>query len=292
MKLLIAALGFAMFLSCKKDKATDDIQPAGKKTYALNFRISGLDLDVTPFGLGKQGSRISSLEDKVKYITYFAINDSNRVVRQINQTAGVDVAFGTIKDKLPEGHYVIAIAGGNKSKFDILNLGDYNALLQEDPYGDTFFKKFDVTVHDTLNKPVTLKRIVCKVTITFTDKIPAEATYIAVSTTDNLPYDYNIDTDSPSSLTGNQFYFADLKDADKSKPGFVVTFYLYPSNNTGFNIRLGNPSNPYLLEKTIPPINTKVNMQYLLTGPLVTPDSSSFGVTVDSKWGTPVAIPF
>ncbi|MXV52613.1 hypothetical protein GS399_16690 [Pedobacter sp. HMF7647] len=311
MKAIAAILLIVALFACKKDSSvgTGEQQQStqtSKKLYPVTFKLGQFSTDVKPFGL-----KTSDLKDQIKFLHYSSfINyihgpDDEQLgekVTTINQVADSTANFGTIRDSLPEGDYVIIFAGGNTSPFRGFNFqgpgGYYAAAVdQAFPFGDSFGNGMRIHVGDSvINKEIVLKRMVSKITIKITDALPANAAKFVLTVGNMAPVVFPINQHPPGEHGypfDDQFITFPLKTEDAGKKNYTLTTYVYYGNEY-FILTCYNQDGAIIANKTMPVVPDQfidVNKQYNFSGKLFE-NSSSFQISIDDQWGESEDIPF
>lgn len=167
---LLTSLAIALlFSSCKKDdKPGEPAPPGSTQKYPVRFDMSGFDQSITEFG------RTDSLPGHIGYLYYIVFTQTGDFVRKLEQAIG-DENFGTFYDSLPAGRYRIALLASETPA----NLRGHGLI--EDPHylfgpsGDVFYRNIELDVNGAVNQTVSLNRIVSKLKLIFTDRIPYDA---------------------------------------------------------------------------------------------------------------------
>ncbi|MXV52612.1 hypothetical protein GS399_16685 [Pedobacter sp. HMF7647] len=294
--------------SCKKDAAQTEkpTTQQSKKLYPVTFKLSQFSTDVKPLGM-----KTSDLKDQIKYLHYSAFMDNihnedyvdpEYEYHPINQVADSTANFGTIKDSLPAGDYIVIFAGGNTSPFTAIYYDDLRgyhagAVSQSFPFGDCFGGGMSIHVGDSvINKEVVLKRMVSKITVKITDALPANAAKFVLTVDNMAPIVFPANQRTPADHGfpfGERYINYPVDAADIGKKDFAVSAYVY-EGNLGFVITCYDKNGQIIANKILPNVPEmfiNVNKQYNFSGKLFE-NNSSFQISIDDQWGESEDIPF
>lgn len=170
----------AIVVACSKTNKNEDKPTPPAEKYAVQFKASGFGLSIEDFGKMKNdpNARTQAQDTLRKYADYlylfvFNYDDNSAPIKQIVQTSA-DTSFGVIIDSLPTGKYKIIMIA-SKDTVKVLNKipQNYFVLLSLVPGTDIFLKRTVLEVATgPINQDMALTRIVGKLKLTITDKIP------------------------------------------------------------------------------------------------------------------------
>ncbi len=166
---LFTSVAFALlFFSCNKSDNPDKPTLPDTQKYPVRFDVSGFDRTITEFG------RTDSLPVHISHLYYIVYTPTGEAVRNLEQTAG-DENFGTFHDSLPAGRYHIALlATETPANIRDHGLSEIPRFLIF-PSGDAFYRGIEIDVNGAVNQIVSLDRIVTRLKLVFTDRIPYDA---------------------------------------------------------------------------------------------------------------------
>jgi len=313
--------------SCKKDSTQKLISSpeVSTKLHAVSFTVPGFESTTQNLSTNSAGGS-ALLKNQIKYL-HLVIYKDRRVVtepefEQYPQFAAgpvkdiiqksTDANFGTFKESLSEGQYWFFIVGDQLAGKIFGETTNGHGVYWTLPYyhldnalltSGIYFGGFDTLINAPINKAITLKRMISKLTVRITDAIPANAAKFILTLTDyppafdllngdgryhgiddpfdNAHFSYNI---SKSQIGKSNFEFSTI----------VLPYRSYYSSEITLNCvdNMGNVIN----HKVLPSqgddyVWIKRNTNYIYTGALFT-KAAQFTVTLDSKWNAPVNIPF
>ena len=315
-KHLFFAIGLCIaFCACKKEVTpanqnhVDATTDKSSALYDVGFNLTGFTTETKGISSSKLQTN-SVLGNSIKYLSYYVYNgslDSLKLVKKIDQKY-TDSNFGSIKDSLRAGHYVIIFVGSKSGNyqlttaFDLFALGTYVPALQyknDNKFGDTFSARIDIDVKTSVKQNIVLKRIVSMVTFKLHDQLPADVYKIVVGLDNAVPkYDILYDRaayDGTHGLDFNPRYeeFI-LTDSQKGKTDLEFSTYVWPfSNYLTPSIKAYSKTGVLLAQKIINDPNpnfilsVEANTQYILAGYLFGVPLSKFTISVDGKWDPP-----
>lgn len=183
-----------LLASCKKDdsKKGDSSQDQTLRKVSFNIGFSKSITGTAVNSLQTNAIDSSFISNPNIVVLYYEVFDSNGDALRLTQQLSKDPGFGSYTDNLRPGTYTIVVAAGQDGlKIKPLGASDLgninnNALNYDGrplygSFGDTFYKKFTITVSDTdIIKEVSLDRIVTQVEINILDAIPANTASLIV----------------------------------------------------------------------------------------------------------------
>ena len=294
-KLLLLALSVSIFIfSCKKDNKTS----AGTK-YKVQFNVSGFSQQIV--GVASKNKQLNGFyADQAAPVTYaidvlhyYAYDSSGKLVSVINQDSTFS-SFGIIDDSLQPGTYSIVIAG---SKAGVnYNSGTLytNGLIggYAVPWEDTFFQEFSLTVGtQPINQNVTLKRIVGKLSVLITDKLPATASTLSINVSAEA-LDYYFSVQTPSSI--GQFTFtynisASAIGTANYKQSAIMMNTILPFTAV---ISCADATGKILGQSTVTNVTVQQNTETVLSGALFN-SNVGFGLTLNQVWDSaPITVKY
>jgi hypothetical protein len=310
-KYLILIATAIIFFSCKKENAGTIINdsPALSKTlYPVAFNFSAFE--ITGVKTSTNSLNTSALKDQIKYLRYFVfsgpLDPRNELVPFKRKTQkSTDSNFGLITDSLPAGQYSIFFVGAQapgdvsmerKTASDLY--GSPIFYYNNSSIYDTFNKQVDLVVSAPVNQSVVLTRVTTKITIKFTDIMPANATTVKVSFED-FPIGANLLLNSGNSRPHSDIdpyptatFSFPVKDTDKGKTGYTLSTLVWPHFYPTISIDCYGLNNELIahkeLSRVIPILNANTN--YIFSGKLFS--QSTFSITINDQWNTPVNVPF
>jgi hypothetical protein len=290
--LLLAVLVSVYLFSCKKDNKS----PSGTK-YKVKFNVSGFSQQIVDVAsknkqlTGFNADQAAPTTYAIDVLHYYAYDSSNKLVTSINQDSTFS-SFGTIDDSLLPGTYSIVIAGSKAgvvynpgTNYLAGNIGGYV------PWHDTFFQEFSLTVGtQPINQNVTLKRIVGKLSVLITDKLPATASTLSITV--NEAYSYYFSVQAPSSLY--QYTFTNTIPASaigtaNYKQSIIMMNTLSPFTAV---IACADATGKVLAQSTIANVSLQQNTETILSGALFG-SNVGFGLTLNQVWNAaPITIKY
>lgn len=318
-KILYFLSAIILVAGCKKETSNGkQTVPSAAVTHALNFSIS--DFGLTTGNLTTNSIQATTtLKDQIKYLQYAVFEGSVKdysmaePLYRSQQHAGTEQNFGLIRDSLQDGRFSICFVGTNnlgviQSQSPPVSGGatinrptfllDYKSLTS-----NMFYAFIDTTVAGKpLDKPVTMRRMVSKVTIHLSDAIPTNAAKFVLTFVDYPP---GLDLASGSGLSrGRQDeYYPDASFEFPVTANYVgkkdielcaIVFpYYYPQIALDCLDASGKVIARKILPKNFYDAYNKLdqNTQYKFTGYFFG-HTANFNVTIDSKWNSPVNVPF
>lgn len=312
--LLLAISLCVAFCACKKEVTTAnqnhaDVTDKSSVLYDVGFSLTGFTTETKGISSGKLQTN-AALANSIKYLSYYVYKgslDSLKLVKKIDQKS-TDSNFGSIKDSLRAGHYVIIFVGSKSGNyqlttaFELFALGTYVPALSyknDNKFGDTFSAKVDIDVKASVKQNVVLKRIVGMVTFKLHDQLPTDVYRIEVGLDNAIPK-YDLLYGRPAFDGTHGFDFDSryeefiITDNQKGKTDLEFSMYVWPfTNYISPNIRAYSKSGVLLAQKIINDPNPNFilsvdeNKQYILSGYLFGVPLSKFTITVDGKWDPP-----
>jgi hypothetical protein len=298
-----------LLASCKKEQK----KPASS-LQKVSFTVAGFAQSTATFKAPSSASARAldalgpdSLKNYIANLTCLIYDATGKNVVTATQTS-TQAGFGNITEYLQAGSYTVAFVGGQKG---IAIYGDLSSagfsypdppLDDNIPFKDTFFDKIALTVGtSSTSQSVTLHRIDAQLEINIQDQIPAGATSINL-TISNEAYLYSIANQAPVDalsegidpvLTFNQQLTA--SDIGKTNYNFstIILNTIEP-----FTVTLTcKGSQGVIATQIIPNVTCQVNKKTLLTGNLFggsgTNSTGGFQLSVDSTWNpVNINIPF
>jgi len=207
-------LSISLF-SCSK---SSDQEPKEEQLYDVSFNVSVFNQEVVDL------KATQALSGVVTYLHYFVLDQGGEII-YYTEYKHTDDDFGTIKDKLPEGDYQIVFIGMHETitEEELDGIYLYTAEYQ---LKDTYSKSLSISVpSEKAEQSIQLDRIVGKLELIFTDKIPSE-----VKTIDyvlmNCPYDIELPTGriSEGEINKNSAPII-ISDDDKDNPNYQIDIF-------------------------------------------------------------------
>ena len=310
-KVILLMAVCAAVCSCKKESGNygkinkPAVSPG--KLYTVGFNLSQFTSNVSKQAVNAVG--VTSLRDQIKYLQYFvdtgAFNENNVVkpYKQITQKS-TDPNFGMISDKLPAGDYIIYLVGGQapanvkyERKTAAQLYGDPIFYYNNSSIYDTYFKEIILTVSGAVNQSVILTRAISEIAVKITDPLPQQAATIKLSFVDfprgfdlhwgiGDPHEHDIIDPYPTA----HFSFP-VKSIDKGKAGFTVSTPVWPFFYPTISIDCLDVNGKIIGHKEISYADIKINTKYTFSGKLFD-KNTGFNVDLDTKWDTPINVPF
>ena len=284
--LLLALLVAVVLISCKKDNKNS---PGTK--YKVQFNVSGFSQQIV--GVASKNKQINGFyADQAAPVTfaidvlhYYAYDSSGKLVSVINQDSTFS-SFGIIDDSLQPGTYSIVIAGSkagvNYNSGTLYTngyIGGYSG-----PWEDTFFQEFSLTVGtQPINQNVTLKRIVGKLSVLITDKLPATASTLSINVTDAFNYYFSVQT--PSNLgqyTATYTIPASAISIANYKQSVIMLNTISPFTAV---ISCADATGKMLGQSTVTNVTVQQNTETVLSGALFG-SNVGFGLTLNQVWNS------
>lgn len=183
--LVSGAMIAVIFFACKKDNSTTP--PDKDQKFPIRITVDGFTQTSEDFNGEKKRDAnakdaADSLADYIQHLYYLVYNNSNTLVKRIDQTPA-DSSFGLILDSLAAGHYTIALVGSQKETYiggDPLFGSQDELAFFELPGGDVFYKKMGIDVTDSVATAVNLDRVVAKLKVQIQDAIPNNVKNISI----------------------------------------------------------------------------------------------------------------
>lgn len=293
-KFLLLALSVSIFIfSCKKDNKNG---PGTK--YKVQFNVSGFSQQIV--GVASKNKQINGFHadqaapltyaiDQLHYYAYNSSSDS--LVSVVNQDSTF-ANFGTIDDYLLPGTYFIVIAGSKAG--DTYDSGpvykDADIRATPGTWPDTFSQVFSLTIGtQPINQDVTLKRIVGKLSVLITDKLPATASTLSITFNDASYYQFSTGTLSvqPGSLTYS--IPASAIGIANFKKSLLMLNIVSPFTVL---ISCADSTGKVLGQSTITNVTIQQNTETVLSGSLFG-SNVGFGLTLNQAWdSTPITIKY
>ncbi|KAA2242938.1 hypothetical protein F0L74_10460 [Chitinophaga agrisoli] len=172
-------------VACNKTDKNEDKPAPSTGKYAVQFSASGFGISVEDLGkMSDPNARTPAQDTLRKYANYlylfiFDYDANQKPLKQIVQTSA-DSSFGMIMDSLPTGKYkIIMIASKDTVKVYNKIPQDYYVLSLGTPGTDMFLKRTVLEVaNGPINQDMALKRVVGKLKLTITDKVPNGTTSV------------------------------------------------------------------------------------------------------------------
>lgn len=278
--LLTTLLGLAL-VSCQQAVVDDasDASSEGKMTVNLNV----VQFEQVPFSqaAAPQSSRatnIDSIVTKLCFAVYSSASDTHP--KTIVQQKG-DSDFGKATFKLDKGTYYLVVLA-HKSTIDP-DMSNINVIDFKQYVTDTFYAYDTLTIDQSLNKELKLRRAVARFELSTTDNIPDSCTRLQlvlsnVCTAFNpvtgygtAPAEKNYRSNFKSGETGKPFSFGRcfFPTAEDSKTD--VTLSLYTNGQQTFT-------------RTFPDVPIRRNTVTRYIGRLFSEQSLSVSMQSDDEW--------
>ena len=279
MKKLLLALAVATTTACTSDNTTE--ADTSSKTTKITFTIEGdFSNDWIPVTRGYLSADGKDLTD-VWVLDYDA---DGHLLQQLHQSDNTAEDFGKPIMELAYGeHQVYFIA--SRGVGPVLDTEAHTLTFGN--VRDTFWKRYDVNVVATSNgnRAVTLDRVVTKLRLTFTDKVPAEANSISI-----VPHTwyYGIDylTGQPASVRTDASTVITIPDASKGQTGIQASLFGFSGTdewNTDVVISSRTATDAVLGSATITSAPFKANRVSDYSGPLFSA-GGSMSLSLNGEW--------
>lgn len=283
--LLCLVLPVLLFCSCKKEHSAST-NPASKK-YQVNFNVSGFTDEIMGSAGGRQQvnalrTDASGIAGSIDVLYYYAYNSVGTQISHVYQDSTYS-DFGNITDSLEAGTYTIVFAGGKPGmNINSAYIEGYGTTII--PWKDTFFQESTLTVSGgNINQNINMNRIVAELSIDILDQIPATATKIVLTVSQDYEY-YSFSTQTPntavsprtttftlpSSVLGTSNYKNSIIMLNTITP-FTVTIVCYDSKNDPLG------------QATISNVTLQPNTETILSGDLFG-NSTGFTTTLNHTW--------
>ena len=317
--LFILSLASVALGSCKKESQKNNL-PVSKNAQGVTFNV-GFSKNIPSLGNPLNStSPDTSYTNHIKVLYYMVFDSVGNNVHNITQLSS-DAAFGHYADNLQPGKYTVAITGGGASLmiqqgklssqylfYGILFNYQEPGFYVPGPFDqDTYSTFFTITVAGTpLNPPITLNRVISKMTVNINDAIPTNTT--SISLTLNSPGNvYYAGTGLVGMIPGYAYqgtfiataaYGFPVSATAFGKTNFQIsTFFLFnAATPVTVNLAAVNTISQYSTEKNISNVTGAPNKVTLLSGNLFGGNglntSNGFNVSVDTTWNTPVVKTF
>ncbi|TWR25261.1 hypothetical protein FPZ43_17480 [Mucilaginibacter pallidiroseus] len=311
---------FVVFIlaGCKKEKTSTNTATPSSTANVVTFSIS--DFGLTSGSLSTNGiNATTALKDQIKYLQYAKgkypepgfYNDFESF--KTKQFAATDPNFGLIKDSVPDGHSnfsfvgsdvpgeisvkTIPLSGGNRYYRPTFSL-DYKLLTS-----NMYAANIDTTLTGMpINKPVIMHRMVSKVTIHLNDAIPANAakfilTFVDYPTSLDLVSIRGLDRGRRDDFYPDASFEFPITANYIGKKGVELCSIVFPYSYPEISLQCLDAKGNIIAKKVLPKNFENVyndiapNTQYKFTGNFFA-QSANFNITVDTKWNSPVNIPF
>jgi hypothetical protein len=312
-KYLILIATAIIFFSCKKENTgtmVSDSPALSKTLYPVAFNFSAFESTGTKTATNALST--TALKDQIKYLRYFVFSGSidpriELVPVKRKTQKSTDPNFGNITDSLPPGQYSIFFVGAQapgdvsmERKFTTDSYGHPIFYYNNSSIYDTFNKQVDLVVSAPVNQSVVLTRVTTKITIKFTDIMPANATTVKVSF-ENFPLGADLLSNSGDphahweigELYPTKSFSFPVNSSDKGKAGFTLSTLVWPFFYPTINIDCFGLNGELIahkeLSRVIPELHANTN--YIFSGKLFD-QNSHFTITINDQWNTPVNVPF
>jgi hypothetical protein len=296
--ILFSVMASIFLFSCRKDHS---VTKPTQKTYQVNFTVSGFTEQILGSAPGKphvnslKTDAVTGLAASIDLLYYYVYDSNGAQVSFVAQDS-TSSNFGTIADHLQAGTYTVVFVGGktglnmnNGSKLGTASIEGY--VPSYVPWGDTFFQKFQLTVSTgDVNQSVSLSRIVGELSVDILDKLPTNASSIAITVSQEYqlfgfdiqaPYgtasDYTFTYPLSASALGTSNYKKSIIMINTITP-FTVTIICY------------DVSKKIIAQSVITNVSLQANTQTILTGNLFAADNG-FNIGLNQGWD-PTSINF
>ncbi|WPV64463.1 FimB/Mfa2 family fimbrial subunit [Chitinophaga sp. LS1] len=224
--LLGSAMISVILFACKKDNFTT--QPNKDQKFPVRIAIERFTQTSEDFDGRKKSSTnakdaADSLADYIQHLYYLVYNNSNTLVKRINQTTA-DSSFGLIQDSLAAGHYTIALVGSKNETYiggdPLFHFQDELAFF-DFPGGDVFYKKTGIDVTDSIAIAVNMDRVVSKLKVQIQDAIPTSVKNISIQ-----PTTYPLPPEGVNAgIANNILLYSGTSSAFSGGAGFYSPYY-------------------------------------------------------------------
>lgn len=224
--LLVSTTFWLIFLACRKDNSTN--QPVKDDKFPVQLVVDGFNQSTENFNGEKKPTNngkatADSLSDYIQHLYYLVYNNSNVLVKRINQTAA-DTSFGLILDSLSAGHYTIALVGSKNETYiggDPLFGSQDEIAFFDLPGGDVFYKKIGIDVNNGVAANIILDRVVARLSVQIQDAIPNNVRHISV-----LPTTYPLPPEGANAgVPNNILLYSGTNYASTRGAGFYSAYF-------------------------------------------------------------------
>lgn len=294
----ILLVAVTVFVACKKEDKKDDPPTDNSKKYAVQFDVSGFsqttgDINSRQAAAGPESRLPDSLKGTINYILYKIWDATTELgVKKFYQSSK-DTGFGRILDTLPAGRYVVTVIASRDSVFPATSTLGFDDHL---PSSDIFYKRLEFSVDGAVNQGLSLDRIVAKITVVITDRMPYDIGRIYFYPPYDVPNYLNYYSGKVTLGRYGSAYenlSITVPDSAKGKTNFKFETYLLKTDTSIMSFRLvaGNAAGTKGLgEKPIFNVKVQKNTNTILTGTLFDAYPSDGGTHVipDTTWGQEV----
>lgn len=226
--LFISAIFPLIFIACRKDSSSN--HPVENNKFPVQLVINGFSKSTEDFNGERKPANngketADSLSDYIQHLYYLVYNNSNVLVKRINQTA-TDSSFGLIQDSLPAGHYTIALVGSRNETYiggDPISGSQDEIAFFDLPGGDVFYKKIGIDVNNSIAANISLDRVVARLSVQIQDAIPNNVKNISV-----LPTMYPLPPDGANAGVPNNILLYSGTNYASIRGGGFYSAYFFP----------------------------------------------------------------
>ena len=218
------------------------------------------------------------------------------------------VPRGVVRDSLPQGSYTAVFLTSKEGPYTLDPYANVEPpgrsnlkyasvwfnwvffrdeeMLPTPNAGDMFFKKIAFNVGESaVVQPVTLDRIVGKLEVNITDRVPESAWYL----TFDIEYDalsFHFDSESGRHTADSSRVGAEIKPSERGQLGYrYEKFLLNTTTPMKITISCYDIYRKLIAQKTVNSVRIHRNRRTILTGKLFDNRvESGFNVTLNSKW--------
>lgn len=264
--------------SCEKSIIADENETGGAQG---NLRVSVYQIEQTPFTSLTRGTEAASAV--VTRLNFAVYDIEGSRVKQVNQTSD-QTNFGTASFQLEEGTYQLVVVGHSASGNPTMTNPAKIQFTNATGYTDTFLYYGEVTVgQETVNREISLDRIVSRCSFVLTDDIPADVRKMQFYYTGGSGA-FNAAT-GLGSVASKQTVTVDVKDGQKQFD--LYTFLHEASDNIALKVTALDASGNVLYEREFD-VPMEQNHITWLSGAFFNGSGSSStsitGVTINTDW--------
>lgn len=282
---LLALLSIVFAASCQQsvsDDVAEDVETGGN-----NVKISIAQIEQVPFNSPANIVRASDVKQVCSRIL-FAVYTSDGTKKMSEAQSSTDKDFGKFSTNLENGKYRIVVLAYN-CKYNPTNLADPDKINfgNNRKMSDTFLWSEEVTVENSLEKNVTLKRAVAMFRLKTTDNIPSNVV--------KMKFHYTGGSSTINAITGKGCVKSQQDETfavtETGKPGTfeVYTFPRDDSNVLNMTITALDANENPIATRVFEDVPITLNKVTQYEGAFFTGEGSgsgniTFNVTVEDEW--------
>lgn len=294
MKKYLAIIAFISLaaLSCKKDQKENRGEDTVGKLYPVTFSVNVFTQQHEPV-INSTSPRLLAdvpLKGRINHLMYSIYKLDGTRVKSRSDRRFADATFGTFKDSLAAGEYILTVLGSDQSSTNY-QLNNGNVYTVSTRYSKPmecrlFSKKINLTVSPNGNnsQTITLERVNAALEIVVKDKVPYNSTinvgyvdYHGFGMFNNETGKYWDDNDPPEYQVNRHSHHLPLPGGVSNPSVLITDDVLNTSTPIDIGISVTDNNKNVIAQKTVYGVRFYRNTKTILTGRLFSNDPSGTG---------------